>query len=324
MSFSPETGPLEKPLEYLLEPLQLGRRRALQLRRRGTRVRALALASIGAAVVVGSAVAAIAYLGQPAPPKVKSAFSARNAALEAQAAFMDDVLHVPLVNVKTARTVAISGDSVLYGAQAVSGYYCTVLLRKGRPAREPNVRCEVGVFPIAMRVDYKQVVSPREEAAPLVLSGHLSRAGRTLRAQYANGLIDRVPVGVHGYFVYQPTAALQRYAKTGAIRLVERDRRGTITDVQLVQPPVILSQSSPTSPKRAQGRVFIAGAKYVGVTLWADVSKSLSYPRGPVQFVSVGRDGRFVWHAPKSTPQHFWIVLSVLDEHFRPLVDLNP
>jgi hypothetical protein len=323
MSLSPETGPLEKPLEYLLEPLQLGRRRALQLRKRRGRVRVLALAGVGAAVLVGSAAAAIAYLGQPAPPSVKQAFRANNAEKEARAAFMDDVLHVPLVNVNTARTVAISGDSVLYGAQGASGNYCTVLLRKGQPARDPNVRCELGVYPIAMRVDYKQLVSPREEAAPLVLSGRLSGAGRTLRVRYANGLVDRVPVGLRGYFVYQPTAALQRYAKTGALRLVERDRRGTITDTQLLQPPIILSQSSPISPQLAQGRVFIAGAKYVGVTLWVDVSKNLSHPRGPVQFVSVGRDGRFVWHAPKSAPKHFRIALTVLDRHFRPLVDLN-
>ena len=174
--------PLEKPLEYLLEPLQQGRRRALQLSRRRRRVKVAAAAVAGAATVAGSAFAAITYLGEPAPPAVKKAFRANNAA---KGAFEDARLYVPLVDVSTAETVAVSGSTVLYGAQGRSGNYCTVLLRNGRPARSPNVRCEFGVFPKAMRVDYKQTVSAgasvcaaRLQRPPFGRGSHAHRAVR--------------------------------------------------------------------------------------------------------------------------------------------------
>jgi hypothetical protein len=321
MDVAREMTPLEKPLEYLLEPLQLGRKRALRLGTRRRRAKVTAIAIVGAAAVAGSAVAALTYLGQPAPPPVKKAFRADNAA---KGAFQDAPLRVPLVDVNSAQTVAISGNSVLYGAQGASGNYCTVLLTNGRPARIPNVQCEFGVYPKAMRVDYEKLVSPRDASAPLVLSGRLSGAGRTLTAQYTSGLIDRVSVGLRGYFVYQPAAGLQRDAKTSAIRLVERNRFGTITDTQLLQPPIILAKSSPVSPHIVKGRLFIPGARYVAVTLVALVSNSLSQPEGQVAMVPVGRDGRFAWHAPKSVPKRYEVALRVMDSHFGVLVDLGP
>jgi hypothetical protein len=321
MDVAREMTPLEKPLEYLLEPLQLARQRALRLRSRRHRAKVTAMAIVGACAVAGSAVAALAYLGQPAPPAVKKAFRANNAA---KGAFQDVSLRVPLVDVNSAQTVAISGGSVLYGAQGVSGNYCTVLLTNGRPARVPSVQCEFGVYPKAMRVDYEKFVSPREASAPLVLSGRLSGAGRTLTAQYTNALVDRVSVGLRGYFVYQPAADLQRDAKTSAIRLVERDRYGTITDTQLLQPPVILAKSSPVSPRVVKGRLFVRGARFVAVSLEALVSNSLSRPEGKIVMVPVGRDGRFTWHAPKWTPRRYEVALSVMDSHFGVLVDLGP
>jgi hypothetical protein len=198
------------------------------------------------------------------------------------------------------------------------------------------VQCEFGVFPKEMRVHYKQVVSARQASAPLVFSGRLSVAGRTLTARYANGLSDRVPVGLRGYFVYEPTAALQRDAKTGAIRLVERNRRGTITDTRLLQPPIILATSPTTSPRVVRGQLFVRGARYVGVAIESKgrlfvrgsgsvvVGKAVSYPRGPVQLIPVGGDGRFTWHAPKWAPRHFDIELTVLDARFGVLVEPGP
>jgi hypothetical protein len=320
MDIAPDMTPLEKPLEYLLEPLLLGRRRALGLRTRRHRFRIVAGAIAAAAAVAGSAVAAITYLGQPAPPSVKQAFRANNAA---KAAFQDVPSPVPLVDVRTAETVAVSGDAVLYGAQGASGNYCTALLRKGQPARVPSVQCEFGVFPKEMRVHYKQVVATAQAAAPLVFSGRLSVAGRTLTVRYTNGLTDRVPVGLRGYFVYEPTAALQRDAKRSAIRLVERNRSGTITDTQLLQPRIVLSQSSPHSPQLVKGRLFIRGARYVGVALDVYVSKDFSDQRGSAQLVPVGPDGRFTWHASKRAPKRFDVVLTVLDARFGVLVELG-
>jgi hypothetical protein len=334
----PDLPPLEKPLEYLLAPLLVGRRRALRLRMRRHRFKVTAVALAAAAAAAGSAVAAITYLGQPAPLSVKQAFRANNAA---QAAFQDVASPVPLVDVKTATTVAVSGDAVLYGAHGVSGNYCTVLLRHGRPARVPSVQCEFGVFPKEMRVHYKQVVPVQQASAPLVFSGRLSVAGRTLTVRYANGLSDRVPVGLRGYFVYEPATALQRAAKRGAIRLIERNRRGTITDTQLLQPPIILSRSS-QSPAVVKGRLFVRGARYVGVTLvmkgrlvvhgsrYVGVSLDtvagnvFSYPQGPVQLIPVARDGRFTWRAPKWAQKDFDVDLTVLDARFGALVEPGP
>jgi hypothetical protein len=184
------------------------------------------------------------------------------------------------------------------------------------------VQCEVGVYPTSIRVEYKQVVSPREASAPLVFNGRLSSAGRTLAVRYDDGITDRVPVGLRGYFVYQPAAGLQRVAKTNALRLVERNRAGTITDTQVLQPPIIISKSSQTSPRVIKGRLFVRGARYVGVTL--DVfANDGSSRRGSARLVPVERDGRFTWRAPKNAPRPFDVVLRVLDSRFGVLVDLG-
>jgi hypothetical protein len=176
-----------------------------------------------------------------------------------------------------------------------------------------------------MRISYKHIVSPHESLSPLVFSGHLSGEGRTLSVRYTNGITDRVPVGLRGYFVYQPAAALQSYAKTGAIQLIERNRHGTITDAQLLQPPIILSESTDVSPHLARGRVFVRGVKFVGVVIDEVVSRHpfFSHPTGQMFTVPVGRDGRFSWHAPTGTPKQFTISLKLMDAHFGVLLDLS-
>jgi hypothetical protein len=313
------SAPLDRSLDYLLEPLLLGQRRAVALRKRRRRGRGAVVGLVGAAIVVGSAVAAITYLGQPAPPAVKKVFREENAREEP---FQDLPAPIPLLNASAAQTVAVSGDATLYGAQAKGGYYCTILLRKGQVARREDLQCEWGVYPKAMRVHYKTLIWSGDFSKPLTFSGRLSRFGRTLSVRYANGLVDKATVGLRGYFAYEPAPALQPLAKHGPIRLVERDRHGRITDTQLLQPPIVIDESSKLSPQLVHGRTYIPGARYVGVQLniWYP---TYSAPRGPVKFIRLDNAGRFTWHAPTHQPKRFTIVLTVLDNHFRPLVDSN-
>jgi hypothetical protein len=273
---------------------------------------------LAALLIVSSAIAAITYLGQPAPRKVKQEFQKDNAA---KGAFGDAPLHVPLVDPNSAQTVAVSGHAVLYGAEGKGGNYCTVLVVNGKPQRTPSVRCELGVWPLAMRLDYKNFVWANESTAPLVFSGRLSRHGRSLTARYANGLMDRVRVGLRGYFVYEPAAVLQHMAKTTAIRLIERDRLGTITDTQVLQPPVAVSAQSHHAPHAITGQVLEAGAKYVAVTVFVHLGRIWGDQQGRQQIIKLDPDGRFRWRASGMGNQEFFVSLGVLDRDFRHIVD---
>jgi hypothetical protein len=310
--------PAYAPLERLLSPLEAGRRRALRLRQRSRRRRLWFGSILAAMLVAGSAIAAITYLGQPAPRKVKQAFQRDN---NAQGGSTDAPLHVPLVDPNSAETVAVSGRAVLYAAQGKGGYYCTVLVWDGKAQRTPSVRCEFGVWPLAMRLDYKRFVWTKDAAAPLVFSGRLSRRGRSLTARYADGVVDRVAIGLRGYFVYQPVAGLQRIAKTSAVRLIERDRRGTITDTQVAEPPLVVSAQPRQDPKRITGRVFEPNARYVVPSLFVRVSPGLFVEQGPQQVLPLIAGGRFTWRASHLANRNYWVSFSVLDSHFQHIVD---
>jgi hypothetical protein len=311
-----ELTPEPASLDLLLQPLEVGRQRALRLRQRSRRRNVRLGSMLAALLIVSSAFAAIAYLGQPAPAKVKHEFQRDN---NAKGGSEDVPLHVPLVDPNSAETVAVSGHSVLYAAEGKGGFYCTVLVRSGNQERSPSVRCEFGVWPLAMRLDYPRYVWSSNSAASVVVSGRLSRRGRSLTAHYANGLVDRVPIGLRGYFVYEPTASLQQLARTSAVRLVERNRQGTITDTQVVQPPMVVSAHPRHDPRTISGRVFETNARYVASSLFVHQGP-VWVQQGRQQVLPLDANGRFTWRS-QTRNQDFWVSLSVLDGQFQHIVD---
>jgi hypothetical protein len=63
---------------------------------------------------------------------------------------------------------------------------------------------------------------------PFVIVGQIAGHGARLEARAPNGRTEPVPLGLRGYFVFEPHQ--QAVARSGVLQLIERDRAGTVIE----------------------------------------------------------------------------------------------
>jgi hypothetical protein len=282
----------------------------------GHRTRVAILAVAAAATITAAALAANHYLGQPAPAHVNATF----------AQIMNRGPRLPGVRLSSAKVVALSPHSVLFGADATDGSYCTELVTHGGTTY--SVGCGDRRQPDILRL-YPPMPFRGSAASPppYVLVGRISERGSRLEARQPDGTLQSVPVGVHGAFLFE--AKHQAAARAGAIELIERDSHGNVTGRAHV-PPQVVVKTGGEPVRRVTGLITAPNARYVEIEVWTlqrltdkcrncrGVVRPSFAQSGEVKLVALDH-GRFSYTtSPQKSPQWF-LSLNVLDERYIPL-----
>ena len=280
---------------------------------RAQRRKVVGVVAVAAAVVVGSAIAAVTFLGQPAPKGVQAEIH-RSAVILFSG-------HPGLVK-STARVVAESPDATLYGISDRQGNYCVELIgaRKGLVW---SFSCDLGlrvggqfVTPGAEGLDVTSITVDGIEP-PVVQWGRLATGTTTARAVYPDGTTEEIPIGNNGFFLYEPSAQNQKLAREVPMTLqfVRPDGTPALSTQALTPQP--LTTTGPFQHQTISGHVLITNAANVAV-----YGKILG--EHPIALIPIRADGTFTWTTPNRTNSSF-SVLQVVDKNRQPLSEyLDP
>jgi hypothetical protein len=263
-----------------------------------------------AAVIAGSAIAAVTLLGQPAPKSVQTAIH-RSAVILFKS-------HPGLVK-STARVVAESPDATLYGISDQQGNYCVELIgaRKGLVW---SFSCDQGlrvgghfVTPGAEGLDITSITVDGIEP-PVVQWGRLASGTTMARAVYPNGTTEEIPIGAHGFFLYEPSQKNQELARQVPMTLQFLRPDGTAALSTQALPPQPLTTRGPRQHQTISGHVLITGAANVAV-----YGKVLG--EDPASLIPIRADGTFT-STTSINPSGSFGVLQVVDKNGHPLSEL--
>ena len=269
-----------------------------------------------AGTITTVALAANHYLGQPAPSHVKATF-ARFATWQPPSDAID---------VSRAKVVAVSWHTVLYGAPTKSGGYCLELL--GHAGSTYELFCPHSRDGKLLRL-FGGYASHGTAAAlpPVAVTGQMSNRGRRLEID-TPGEVQRVPVGLHGFFSFEPAA--REAVRRGHGTLVERNASGRVTARVHIPAQIVLdSQGAPAHS--IEGVIFDPRAKHVFFELWARQRFDCAHVRGPcpktvvgqtgiAKSVDLGPDGHLSFTVPRTPNGKVWFYsMTIVDGRFRPL-----
>ncbi len=280
------------------------------LRSRLSRRKVVLGTAAAAAVIAGSAVAAVTLLGQPAPKGVQ-------ADIHRSAVVMFSG-HPGLVKA-TARVVAEASDATLYGISDRQGNYCVELIgaRKGLVW---SFICEDGlrigshfVTPGAEGLDIEAITVKGVEP-PVIRWGRLATGTTKAVAVYPDGTTEQIPIGSNGFFVYEPSTQNQRLARQEPMTIQFQHDDGTPVLSTEVLPPQPVATTGPGFQSTISGHVLIRGAANVAVYKY-----SLGHA---THLIPINADGTFTWTRPKPKPAGGSEgVLQVVDKDGKPLSD---
>jgi hypothetical protein len=272
-----------------------------------SRARIAAAVAILAAAVATVALAADHYIGQVAPARVNATF--------AQA--LQSGPPLPHVKLGTARVVGVTSAAIMFSAMASNGSFCTeVVTRRGagysvscgnrRPAAIP--------FLDNLNPFHGTAASP----PPYVVAGRTSKEGSMLEGRFPGGAVERVTVGPHGAFLFQPKH--QAAARRGDLRLVERNARGDVTNT--IRVPAQLVLTSTGSPvKSVDGYTGEPKARYAAFETW--VFQGSDTPGSTPTFMHSGalavvpvRHGRFSFRPPQLRGVDSYVTVKLLDARY--------
>jgi hypothetical protein len=197
--------------------------------------------------------------------------------------------------VQTAVVVAQAPDATLYSVRDAQGNYCAELVGTGS-ALIFGFTCN-----LSKRVSKQELVVddgdtrvqygiPRNGVpAPIVQFGRLPLRAVSARAVYTNGVNDKIPLGLDGFYVYEPVGRYQALARRlpMTIEFLDRQRHPIWSEYMQPSQPLITEGDG---PHRISGRVVIAGAQTVKV----NVSPVFSAP-STIVYVAIHHDGSFSW-----------------------------
>ena len=268
-----------------------------RLPRSGARIAAIVV--VAAATITAAALAANHYLGQPAPPHVNATF---------RQLIADPRWPTKPVLRETAKVVAFSTHGVLYAARARDGGECLELVTTGGTSY--FVFCGVNTNP-----DHGvTVITPfpfhgsATDLPPYVVVGRAAPQHR-LVAQFANGQRERVPLGLRGYFVFEPHH--QTAARRGEMTLIYRDQSGTVTHRSI--PPQLVINSTGVPVQTVTGYTASPRARYASFMIVNGSQATTLAGSTPI------KQGRFKWTVPPQQADHYVVTVLLVDARFQPI-----
>jgi hypothetical protein len=265
------------------------------------RARFALLAVALAATITAAAWAASHYLGEPAPAHVDATF---------RQLIADPRWPVKPVLRETARLVAFSPHGVLYAARAKSGGECLEFVTSGGTSY--FVFCGLDLKPDAGR---PFIIAPfpfhgsAAHPPPYVLVG-LADPRRRVVATYAGGPTEQVPLGLRGYFVFEPRG--QAAARRGQLTLLYEDQRSSVTNRTHV-PPQLVTETEGAPVRRVTGYTGSARARYASFMI-VDKNQAITLAgSAPV------RHGRFSWTVPPQKSRSYTVEVLLVDARFQPI-----
>ena len=266
-----------------------------------SRARVVLLALAAAVTITAAALAANHYLGQPAPAHVNATFAKL---------ISDPRWPVKPVLRETAKVVAFSSHGVLYAAETKDGNDCLEFFTAGGATYW--VYCGVGT-----QADYRLTFIPpmpfhgtRSTLPPYVVVGRIA-PGNSLDARLPDGRTERVPLGLRGYFVFEPR--YQAAARRGDLTLVYRKRSGVVSDTQRIPPQIVVNPSG-APIKRLTGYIAAPRARYASFVVAGPGGGTTTTGYAPI-----GRDGRFSWTVPPTRWRTWTLSILLVDARFMAL-----
>jgi hypothetical protein len=275
----------------------------------GHRTRAAILVAAAAATITAAALAANHYLGQPAPAHVKARFAKL---------INDPRWPVKPVLQETVKALALSPHGVLYGASAKDRTDCLEFVTTGGTTYWvfcANVNRDRGLVLIPPLPFHGTAASP----PPYVIVGRMSDRGARIEARTPDGHTEPVPLGLRGYFVFEP--GHQTAARSGVLQLVERNRAGGVTDHVTIPPQIVVSTAG-IPPRKVTGYVTAPRARYASLFV---APPARDDPTGGgtrlVGSAPIGKDGRFSWTVHHKGLRNWVVSVMLVDSNFVPLSD---
>jgi hypothetical protein len=267
-------------------------RALIRPRRKRPVILALAVLLIG-----GGVAGANLLLGGPAPESVKQDLADVDRGLPA------DLRYDP--NVEEAHLAAQADGAELYVATLKDGGYCTEIVTPDEGPRGAvcTPAASAGAQPIELSVPFSD---PLTEASPIVAGGRVnaSRAA-SLRAEFDDGSLQAVPIGIDGFFVFAVRPDHLAQAHRHGITLIAAGADGQQVASEQVPPtdftdpeeqdakqPIFVStismQDDLTKVLGVEGSVNVRGA----------ASLELRYPDGTTVDIPLQADGRYRYDLP--------------------------
>jgi hypothetical protein len=268
----------------LITPARRGRKRPVIL--------AVALLVTGAGVATASGL-----LGGPAPSQVKEDLAGVDQGMPSDLRYNPDA--------QDARLVAQADGASLYYASLAEGGYCFEMVT---PTSGPaGAICVPGGSldqePIHVTVPFEDPVTT---SSPFVVGGRVNVSGATfLRATFADGTTQSIPLGDDGFFVFAVATDQLSEAHLHGVKLVASDAAGMeIASVDIpptdfsdpeqqdAKQPIFAStistESDLTKVLGVEGSVNIPGA----------VALELRYPDGTAVAIPIAADGSYRYDLP--------------------------
>lgn len=199
------------------------------------------------------------------------------------------------LQLQTAVVVAQARDATLYSVRDEHGNYCAELVGTSK-ALLFGFTCKLSRRLVdGQRISDDdgtsvQYALPRDGVpAPVVEFGRLPQGTVAARAVFEDGTTEKIPLGLDGFYVYEPRGPNQALARRLPLTLEFLDRGGRPVWSYYTQPAQPLHVEG-DGPRLISGRVEIVGARKVRV----NVSPVLSAPSTIIDVV-IGRDGSFSW-----------------------------
>jgi hypothetical protein len=283
------------------------------------------LAAAVAATITAAAVAASHYLGQPAPAHVKASF-ARFGGWQTPRS----------VDPSTARVVAFSDQTVLYGADARDGGTCLELVGKG--GFEYQFLCDQSRAAKGLLL-FGGIPEHGTASAlpPVTVSGRVATDTAKLEARSTSGSVQKVPLGLEGFFTFEPSD--QSAARRGELTLSARDVRGAVVGRVRIPAPIVLDTTG-VPPRTVRGVDENPRARYAFFEIWAygplaqgahcrGACGGVGYAQtGTTGTVKIRQNGSFTFVVPHVTFRRWYLTMVVADARLIPLdpdtVDATP
>jgi hypothetical protein len=281
---------------------------------RNTRAVAALVVAV-AATITAAAFAANHYLGQPAPAHVKATF-ARLGGWQTR----------ERVKASTARVMAFSAHTVLYGADARAGGTCLELVGDGGFVYQvlcDEQRERQGLLLFSGVPEH----GTSSAVPPVVVSGRAAAETMTLEARTPSGSTQRIPLGLSGFFTFEP--AQQKVARRGQLSLYARNADGAVVDRARVPAPIVVDTTG-VPPQTVRGVVEDPRARHAFFEIWAyqNIGRGTNcrggcgagYAQtGTSGTAEITKDGRFTFSVPHVTYRHWYVTVVITDVRFIPL-----
>jgi len=257
-------------------------RQAAVRRTRRRHRKAVALVAIVALGAGAGVAVATSLVGSPAP---------RGAQLDLHRAV--GWVNAPGLRLQTAKVVAASPAATLYSIADKRGNYCVELIGHAKGVIF-GFGCEsTQVYAVTHQLLFSgtapgasYVNAPDGAPPPVVQFGRLPPNTGAARAIYDNGAQESIPIGLDGFFIYQPSARLQAVARRMPLTLEFRDRDGSTWSYYL-QPP---------QPLTIHGEHHISGRVVIEHASKVEIDVALRPGALPKQvFVPLHADCSFSW-----------------------------